>query len=56
MSKAAITRRDLFERAAFGGLAFAFVPDLAQATPESAPFAYEVTRSDSEWRERLSAE
>ena len=56
MSQAAITRRNLFESAAFGGLAFALVSGFAKAAPETAPFPYEIIRSDAEWRDRLSTE
>jgi len=56
MFKAAITRRDLFDSVAFGGMLFAFVPGLARAASETAQFSYEVSRSDSAWRERLGPE
>jgi peptide-methionine (R)-S-oxide reductase len=58
MPNAAITRRTLFESAAFTGFAFAIAPEMAVAGTKdrNESFDYEVTRSDAEWRAMLEPE
>ena len=56
MSQTAITRRALFESAAFSGLALTVAPRIAKAAPSPETFTYEINRSDAEWRKRLGAE